>query len=129
MNFFKQTWQTIFKSGHEFDQIKFIGRTAYYNIDDTIRLRFDIIETGVQRHYGAITITAFNKTQGVIDTIGIRFDDIWGKKKVNNPSFQDGLVPYIWEYDGKISWYIYEPTKEDYKQLMDAINDYASIYR
>jgi len=129
MNFFEQTLRNIFENEHDFDQIRFIGRTAYGTIGDTIRLRFDIIDTSTSKYFNALKITTFNKNQGTIDTLILRFDDIWGVKKIDHPAFPEGIVPYIYGNNKKPYWYIYEPNEKDYKQLAATIKQYTSLYQ
>ena len=84
---------------------------------------------GTSDHYEAIKATIINRNDGPVDAVTLRFSDLFGKKAVSNPNFRDGVIPYIWKYGDKIEWYVYKPTKADYDQISEAINDYLDVYR
>lgn len=52
-----------------------------------------------------------------------------GVKKVDNPNFRQGPTPYLWEYQGKAEWYVYQPTPGDMEQLREAFDAYAELYQ
>ncbi len=83
---------------------------------------------GYADHYAGIRLTALDKNSGTIDSTTLKFKDIWGKKKINNPNFRDGLVPYAWAYNGVIEWYGYQSTPRDFEQLSEQINNYAELF-
>ncbi|MCB8818065.1 hypothetical protein [Desulfosporosinus shakirovi] len=63
-----------------------------------------------------------------MDALILRFSDLLGRKTVSNQNFRDGVTPYIWKYGDKIEWYVYKPTKADYDQISDALNDYFNVF-
>ena len=79
-------------------------------------------------HYAGIRLTALDKSNGTIDSTTLKFKDIWGKKKINNPNFSDGLVPHAWAYNGVTEWYVYQPTPRDFELLSEQINSYAELF-
>jgi len=76
---------------------RYVGRICCGKIDNDIRGRVEFVTLGTSGNYGGIKISAINRKEGVIDSMLLRFSDIFGKKKVNNPNFKDGIVPHIWE--------------------------------
>jgi len=84
---------------------------------------------GTSDHYEAIKATIINRNDGPVDAVALRLSDLFGRKTVSNPNFRDGVTPYIWKYGDKIEWYVYKPSKADYDQISEAINDYLDVYR
>lgn len=78
--------------------------------------------------YSAIKVTIFNKKEGPIDSVLLRFSDVLGIKKVENLNFKDGLVPYIWVNGGKAEWYVYKPKEADYKLLAGEVGSYMALF-
>ena len=70
---------------------------------------------------------------GVIGTatlnLLLRFSDLLGKKMTSNPNFPGGITPHIWDDNGKLSWYVYQPSSQDYQTLSDAVSDYLQIFQ
>jgi len=64
-----------------------------------------------------------------VDNLVLRFSDLLGKKMVSNPNFRDGVMPHIWDDHGKVDWYVYHPTSQDYQKLSNAVNDYLDIFQ
>ena len=77
-------------------------------------------QTGmVADHYDRLKVTLLNRNEGMIDSMVVKFGDVWGLKKTTNPNFRDGVNPHIWSYGKEIGWYVYRPGKEDYKVLSE----------
>ena len=125
MNFFEQNLRKC-TEGH--DNAKFIGNALYIPLGENNRLKLQFVTLGYADHYAGIRLTALDKNSGTIDSTTLKFKDIWGKKKINNPNFRDGLVPYPWVYNGVIEWYGYQPTPRDFEQLSEQINNYAELF-
>ena len=54
---------------------------------------------------------------------------VWGLKKTTNPNFRDGVNPHIWSDGKEIGWYVYQPEKEDYKVLSEAVKTYLQVFQ
>ena len=80
-------------------------------------------------HYEALKATVIKRNDGPVDTLTLSFSDLLGRKSVNNPNFREGISPYIWKYGDKIEWYVYKPTKADYDQISEALNNYFDVFR
>lgn len=125
MNFFKQNLR---KCTEGYEDAKFIGSALYISLGKSNRLKLQFVTLGYADHYAGIRLTALDKNSGTIDSTTLKFKDIWGKKKINNPNFRDGLVPYAWAYNGVTEWYGYQPTPRDFEQLSEQINNYAELF-
>ena len=70
-----------------------------------------------------------NRKEGVVDSILLRFTDIWGKQKVSNPNFREGVNPHIWTDSGKSEWYVFHPGAADYQKVADTVENYLSVFQ
>ena len=125
MNFFEHNLK---KCTEIYDNAKFVGRVAYILLGENNRLKLQFVTLGYSDHYEGIRLTALDKNSGTIDSMTIRFKDVWGTKKINNPNFKNGIVPYVWVCDGKAEWYAYQPTPRDFELLSEQIDSYAELF-
>ena len=125
MSFFTEELK---KCTEGFEGRKCIGNAMYIPLGENNRLKIFFTTLGYADHYEALSISAIDKNNGVIDKNTIKFADVWGKKKVSNPNFKDGITPYIWKYGNDVSWYVYTPTPRDMEQLAEQISDYAELF-
>lgn len=125
MSFFTQE---LMKCTEGFDGRKCIGNVMYIPLGENNRLKIFFTPLGYADHYEALSISAVDKNNGVIDKNTIKFADVWGKKQVSNPNFKDGITPYVWKYGNDVSWYVYTPTPRDMELLAEQISDYAELF-
>lgn len=125
MNFFEHNLK---KCTEIYDNAKFVGRVAYILLGENNRLKLQFVTLGYSDHYEGIRLTALDKNSGTIDSMTVRFKDVWGTKKINNPNFKNGIVPYVWVCDGKAEWYAYQPTPRDFELLSEQIDSYAELF-
>lgn len=92
-------------------------------------MKLEFVTLGTYQKYEGIQATVLDKTDGKIDSLILKFTDIWGKKKLNHPNFREGMNPHIWIYSGKAEWYVYQPTPTDYKEIADSVCDYAELFK
>lgn len=69
-------------------------------------------------------MSAINAEEGVVDKLNLRFQDYFTPKLM---AYGDKVVPYLWEYQGEISWYI-APSKLEMAGLADAACEYVSLF-
>jgi hypothetical protein len=129
MNYFEQEPRRLFGKDAAISDKKFVGRAFFGKLSDSLRVRIEFVTLGIADHYEAIKATVINRNDGPVDALTLRFSDLFGKKMVSNPNFRDGIVPYIWRYGDKTEWYVYKPSKADYDQISEAVNDYLDVYR
>lgn len=125
MSFFTEELK---KCTEGFEGRKCIGNAMYIPLGENNRLKIFFTTLGYADHYEALSISAVDKNNGVIDKNTIKFSDVWGKKQVSNPNFKDGITPYIWKYGNDVSWYVYTPTPRDMELLAEQISDYAELF-
>ena len=129
MRFFEQELRKL--TGHIADLTdkKYVGRAYFGKLTDSLRVRMEFVTQGIANHYSAVKATIINRNDGSVDILTLRFSDLLGKKTVSNPYFNDGIYPYIWNSGDKIEWYVYKPSKADYGQISEALNDYLDMFR
>lgn len=118
----------LMKCTEGFEGRKCIGNAMYIPLGENNRLKIFFTTLGYADHYEALSISAVDKNNGVIDKNTIKFADIWGKRQVSNPNFKDGITPYIWKYGNDVSWYVYTPTPRDIELLAEQISNYAELF-
>jgi hypothetical protein len=129
MNYFEQELRKLFGNDAAISDKRFVGRAFFGKLSKNLRVRVDFVTMGTADHYEALKATIINRNDGQVDALTLRFSDLIGRKAVSNPNFREGISPYIWKYGDKIEWYVYTPTKADYSQISEAINDYLDVYR
>ena len=129
MNFFEEELKKMMGGSAIFKDQKYVGRMCYGTISQDLRARVEFVTLGTCDHYAGIKATNINRKEGVVDSMTQRFKDIWGKPKVSNPNFRDGVSPHIWTYDGKSDWYVFYPKAADYKKLAQSIENYLSVFQ
>jgi len=129
-NFFEQELRKLFGDGAVIQSPHFAGQVCMGTLNNGLRVRAQFVSPQIAEHYDALKITVLNHTDGPVDALSLKLDDIWGKKPVpGNPNFKDGVSPYIGVYNGKTSWYTYQPTQADRKQLLEAVKQYLEPFR
>lgn len=129
MTFFEQELQKLFGKDKGLQDVRIVGNACYGRLSEDIRVKIHFNYSRVVDEYDTLKVTLINRREGPIDSMVIHFSDLWGAKKVDNPNFKDGIYPYIWTYQRRSEWYVYQPTKEDYGQLSSAVNDYLDMFR
>ena len=129
MNFFEQELNKIMAESAILKEQKYVGRSCYGAIGEDLRARIEFVTLGTCDHYAGLKTTIFNRKEGMIDSMVLRFTDIWGKPKVNNPNFRDGINPHIWTNGGKSEWYVFQPVSRDYQKIACSVEKYLSVFQ
>ena len=106
----------------------FTGRACYADLGGDNRGKIQFVTQGTHEKYEALEVKILNRSEGEVDAVLFRFADIWGKKQVSNPNFQDGIIPHIATYNEKSEWYVYRPTDADIKQLTAGVGAYLDLF-
>lgn len=107
----------------------FIGNACYVRLSKTNRARIEFATTQISSNYDALRVTILNNTEGKIDCLMLRFEDVLGVRVTSNPNFKHGIKPHIWNDRGDFQWYVYHPVQRDYHILSDAIENYLDIFK
>lgn len=93
MNFFESELEKIMGQSSILKDQKYVGRICYGSIDGDLKARVEFVTLGVSSHYAGIKASVINRKEGVVDSILLRFEDIWGKQRTGNPNFREGVSP------------------------------------
>jgi len=126
MNFFEQELRRVAGACQGIINPTFAGRSCYGDLGGDNRVKLEFVTQGTYERYEALKATVLNRTEGVVDTVLLRFDDVWGKKQT--PNFPKGIIPRIWINDGKVEWYAYRPTDADMKKLATELGAYLDVF-
>ena len=129
MNFFESELKKIMGDSAILKDQKYVGRMCYGTIGGDLRARVEFVTLGVSDHYAGIKASVINRKEGVVDSILLRFSDIWGKPKVSNPNFKEGVNPHIWTDSGKSEWYVFRPGAAEYQKVADTLENYMSVFQ
>lgn len=108
---------------------KYVGRAFYAKIDTDLNFKAEYISTEISGHYDALRFRILQRNGGELDANTIRFSEIWGNKKIQNRNFPEGVSPHLWNYDGKLEWYVYQPTDRDFDEITMQIMDYVDVFQ
>lgn len=129
MNFFESELRKIMENRDIVENMTFVGRSCFGDIGKDLRARIEFAIDGTIDHYSALRITILNRTNGTVDQMKIRLDEILGVQPVTNPNFPEGISPYIWVYRSKPEWYVFKPGPNDYKKVSETIRSYVDVFR
>lgn len=129
MTFFEQELRRLFDHDAVFADARFVGNACYGRLTDNIRVKINFVDCKVKDNYDALKVTILNRNEGQIDSMILRFRDLWGMKQTSNPNFREGVSPHLWVDYGKASWYVYKPNQGDYKQLAEAVRNYVEVFQ
>ena len=108
---------------------KFVGNACYGRLTDQIRVKISFHTGMAADHYDRLKVTLLNRNEGMIDSMELKFGDVWGRKKTDNSNFRDGIIPHLWRDGLKTDWYVYHPEKQDYRKLVDAVRMYLEVFQ
>ena len=109
MTFYEQELRKII--GEQYPDATYVGRVCYVRLSDMNRAKI------------------LNRSEGQVDTLRLRVSDLLGTKATSNPNFRNGVDPQIWDDYGKVDWYVYHPTRQDYEKLSNAVSDYLEVFQ
>ena len=78
MNFFESELKKIMRNSAILKDQKYVGRMCYGTIGGDLRARVEFVTLGVSDHYAGIKASIINRKEGVVDSVLLRFTDIWG---------------------------------------------------
>ena len=95
MNFFEHELRRVADACGGVINLTFAGRACYGDLGGDNRVKLQFVTLGHANNYVALEATVLNRTEGKVDSLLFRFEDVWGKKQVANPNFREGLIPYM----------------------------------
>ena len=129
-NFFEQELRKLFEDGEIIGSPRFMGLACIGTLGGNLRARAEFIPRGTADNCDALYLTVLNRTDGELDRLTLRFEDIWGKTTLFGLNNVKRIVsPHFWNEGGKMSWCDYQPTAADYQALRQAAGDYLGMFR
>lgn len=126
---FQNELNKIFGNDSIFDNTRFVGRACYGSLGADLKASAQFVSLHISNQYDALKINIINRTEGAIDSVTIRFKELWGNKFTNNPNFREGVSPHLWLDGDKLEWYVYTPTNTDFQELREAVSEYTELFR
>lgn len=126
---FQNELNKIFGNDSVFDNTRFVGRACYGSLGADLKASAQFVSLHISSQYDALKINIINRTEGAIDSVTIRFKELWGNKYTNNPNFREGVSPHLWLDGDKLEWYVYTPTNTDFEELREAVSEYTELFR
>ena len=122
MTFFEKELRKVV--GAIYPDAKYVGRAAYVDLGGGNRGKFEFVTLGTHEQYEAIRASVINRNDGLIDSVTLRFADLFSPKKLPL-----GRKPYVFTYsNGDSEWYGFTPTAADYDNLIAAVSDYTELF-
>lgn len=60
---------------------RYVGRICYGTIGEDLRARIEFVTLGISNQYAGLKASIFNRKEGVVDSVLLRFMDVWGKQR------------------------------------------------
>ena len=129
MTFFEQELKKLFGKSEVLQNPKIVGNACYGRLTDQIRVKIQFKTGMISNQYDRLKVTLLNRNERVIDSMILKFQDVWGMKRTANPNFREGVSPHIWADGRDVDWYVYHPGKADYAELSEVVNTYLEVFR
>ena len=126
MTFFERELRKIVEP--TYPDATFVGRACYVRLSDLNRAKIEFVTCGTMDRYDALQMTILSRRDGQVDSLRLRFNEIWDQGQSGDPSIQQ-REPYVWTYLGKTEWYGYQPNRKDYGDLSGAVADYLEVFQ
>ena len=127
MTFYEQELRKIV--GERYPDATYVGRACYVRLSDMNRAKIQFVTGIVANQYHALQLTILNRNEGQVDALRLQLTDLLGRKVTSNPNFSNGVMAHIWDDGGKVDWYVYHPTRQDYEILSNAVSDYLEVFQ
>ena len=127
MTFYERELRKIV--GSRYPDATYVGRACYVRLGEMNQAKIQFVTGMIGSQYNALQLTILNRNEGQVDTLRLRFSDLLGLKMTANHNFRNGVEPHIWDDSGKVGWYVYHPTRQDYEALSTAVSDYLDVFQ
>lgn len=129
-NFFEQELWHLFGDGKVIGSPTCLVQACFGTLGKDLRVRVEFTYVSNYKIYSALKLTVLNRTNGPVDIQLLHLIDLLGIKPISNRSKQtDGVAPHIWDDSGRIHWFIYHPTEDDYETIRQAVKQYLDVFR
>lgn len=123
-NFYERQLKRMFSDlDTESGDTVFAGKAMLSKISDDLRAKVEFVTGRVAGQYEGLKLSIINKNEGVIDTQTFMFHEIIGLKGAARDR-----KPHIWDDNGKVAWFGYEPTPSEFEDIASKVEDYIWMY-
>lgn len=129
MNFYRTELKKIMEGSTVLTDQKYIGQTCYGTICGNLRARVEFMKSSRNDDYVGIKVSIIDRQEGMIDSVSLRFLDVWGKQRTNDPNFKGGIVPCIHNDSVTGDWSVFRPADADYHKIAGEVEDYLSLFQ
>lgn len=126
MYFFESELRKIVKNCDNIHSPKYIGKACTFRMGGGLTGKIEI-STGIMAdHYDRLKIKVMNRSEGVIDSQVVTFEDILGRKQAD---YGDKISPHIFGYSSnEYSWYGMSLNTKDYTAIAETVNGYLDSF-
>lgn len=124
MNFFEQELRKIVEHCGYIRNPKFVGRACVGRLTDDITVKLNFITRRYTEKYDCLQITLINRHESKLDTQSIAFEDMWKPARVTGSM----VNMHFWLDVHGYEWYARIPTRAEYMELADSVNEYLSCF-
>lgn len=130
-NFFEEELKKVCSRVGCLKRQKYVSSVCYGEIGKDLRASIVFCGSDSTSYY-SLFVKIINRTIGMVDSIQLDFEAVLGRKRVENPNYENGVAPRVqvntFIRPEKPEWFVYEPVGSDYEALAKALADYLSVF-
>lgn len=119
MTFFENELKKMFGNSSVMTDIRYVGNALIGKLTDDTIAKISFITGNIHGHYESALIKIINPKSGEVDRQALKFREIFGLPKEDI---------HIWDDYGKLSWYCFTPSSQNYKAMHSAAEQYLEMF-
>ncbi len=119
MTFFENELKKMFGNSSVMTDIRYVGNALLGRLTDDTIAKISFITGIVHGNYVSALIQVINTKTGEVDRQALKFREIFGLPKEDI---------HIWDDYGKLSWYCFTPSSQNYKAMHNAAEQYLEMF-
>ncbi len=119
MTFFENELKKMFGNSSVMTDIRYVGNALIGRLTDDTIAKISFITGNIHEHYESALIKIINPKSGEVDRQALNFREIFGLPKEDI---------HIWNDYGKLSWYCFTPSSQNYKAMHNAAEQYLEMF-
>ncbi len=119
MTFFENELKKMFGNNSVMTDIRYVGNALLGRLTDDTIAKISFISINIHGQYESALIKIINPKSGEVDRQALNFREIFGLSKEDI---------YIWNDYGKLSWYCFKPSSQNYKAMNNAAEQYLEMF-
>ena len=123
-NFYERQLKRMFSDiGSQSTDTVFAGKAMLSKISDDLRAKVEFVTGRMASQYEGLKLSIIHKNEGIIDSQSFMFHEIIGLKGAARDR-----RPHVWDDNGNVAWFGYEPTTTELETIGSKVEDYISMY-